>query len=233
MAMRTLFLLILVSSMSCLAMILQSCEKDENPQFNQAKCESSCFIVQGRIIEGQTSNPLSNVHVSASRRYNQFVTDLLVTTSTNDNGEFEVSIPESYFRENDISPGFYIRIDKDGYLNNPHRELFLFDSSEVDEPRMSESILYHASTVKVHLHNNPNTDFGSVSIGVDWDLEDIGSFGHVMHDSPTFEAEIIYSVPSETDVTLDWYTYGGQVDVAGEREFVVPRDSILEFDIHL
>ena len=214
-------------------MFLTSCEKDKNPQFNEVKCESNCFEIVGIVREGQSGMTLDGVNVEVSKRYNQYLSDLLVTTSTDSNGVFNAELPVSYFVENETNESLNLSMSKNGYIDDPHRDFILLDSSDIDTPVILEYFLYKYSKLKVNLQNNPDTDFGYISVGVNWELDSILPVGDATYDGEYFEPFFEFKVPSDVPVFIDWKTDGGEIEVSGETELVVPADSIMEFDIYL
>lgn len=212
-------------------LILSSCIKDKDAQFEDYTCNSDCYIVEGFIVEGQTSDSIHNVNLEFKKLYNQHYTDILANKRTNSEGYYRFEMPIDYFETNRglIS----VEITKEGYVNSGTYDLIKFDSSDVDTPKQKDYTLYRASKLVVRLHNSPSSNFGSVSVQCDFDLENVPNVGHAMHDSPSFQSTIEFKVPSDLPTKLSWYTYQSTLDISGSTIITVPQDSTQYFDIYL
>jgi hypothetical protein len=211
--------------------LLYACRKDENPQFQDYTCSTECYIMEGHILEGQTLTPISNANLRYTKYYGPYITDLLADKKSNAEGYYKFEMPVSYFEDSYHSIG--LEITKPEYVNSGYFDLISLDSTNIDIPLQKNYLLYRASNLVVRLHNSEDTNFGSVSVGCKFYLEDVSDVGVVFHDSPTFKENLEFKVPSDLPTVLSWSTYGNSIDYKGTTTLIVPRDSTMYFDIYL
>ena len=217
--------------LALLILLLHSCRKDEDPQFQEYTCISDCYSIEGYILQGQDSTALAGAKLDFTKHYNQFNTDLLASKTSDSSGYFKFEIPVSYFKNTSHFIG--IDIVKDGIVNSPYHDLVLFDSTDVGSVKRMDFVLYKASKLLINLHNDPDTDFGSVSIECEFNLERVSDTGWALHDSPTFKPQLEFKVPSDLPTIVSWHTYQSELNINGETTITVPRDSTYTIDIYL
>ena len=182
-------------------------------------------------MQGQDSTAIAGAKLEFTKRYNEFNTDLLASRKSDSNGYFKFEIPVSYFENTTHSIG--IDISKEGIVNSPYHDYVRFDSTDVGSVKRLEYVLYKASKVLINLHNDPDTDFGSISIMGKFNLDRVPDTGYIQHDSPTFKPQLEFKVPSDLPTTFSWRTYQGNLSIKGETTFTVPSDSTYTIDIYL
>lgn len=215
-------------------LLLVGCKKDEAQYryFDDYTCEESgCYYIEGVVLEGQTMAPIEGVNMAFNYPTPTYAIDILATKVTNSDGYYSFEMPISFFHSSFHSIGLEIR--DNGYVNGGRDVLIRFDSTDVNNTRQTDYVLYHASILKVIIHNSAETDFGSISIDCNYNLDNVSGEGIVMHDSPTFQSEIEFKVPSDLPTEFSWITYGGELESDGEMTITVKRGTTETVNIYL
>ena len=208
-------------------LLFNSCKK-EGPLFDGG-CADDCYVLQGKLIEQQTGNGLSDVELGIYYRhspssFSSKKTDWLGKIITKADGTYSFSFPRRTYRG--LGGNVVITGVKDRYMHDmiyDENDLAIFKLGVDDDTIVHNLNLWKASLLKVRVVTTTTTNFNLFYFSHDF-FGTSGSINKSIMGNRNFDTTYFIQTASDIKTYINWRTEQG-ITLSGRDSIVVPFDS--------
>jgi hypothetical protein len=219
---------------------LVSCRKNK-PLFDGQSCNGSCYILAGKLVEMQTSSPLSNTLLKFYYRpagYYIFFdpTQYLGNVRTASDGSYSFKFesagyksPTGSFRIEGSKQGYIYKYMGEEYKDNELLNFHL-DSSKINIPQINNLILYRSTTLKFSIKASTITNFQFLTIGYSYGTS---GYGAILNGNRIIDTTLTYKTAADIPTYISWDAKGNGVNIEKKDTIVVASGTEQTYQISL